>query len=57
MFALLVGEVQIAGYDLQDLKAFYVAAVEGEEVEEVICHHLSMISLVCLLSEYITGYI
>lgn len=40
LFALLVGPVEVAGHDLEDLEAFGVAAVEGEEVEEVVCYDL-----------------
>lgn len=40
MFALLVGPVEVAGHDLEDLEALGVAAVEGEEVEEVVCDDL-----------------
>lgn len=36
LFALFVCPVQVAGYDLKDLEAFYVAAVEGEKLEEVV---------------------
>ena len=41
MFLLLVGPVKEGGDELQDLKLFGVGAVEGEEVEEVICYDLS----------------
>lgn len=29
------------GHDLKDLEAFGVAAIEGEELEEVVCYQLS----------------
>lgn len=41
MLALLVGPVEVAGHDLKDLEAFDVAAVEGEEMEEVVSDDLS----------------
>ena len=41
LLPLLVGPVQVAGHDLQDLEALHVAAVEREEVEEVVGDDLS----------------
>lgn len=36
LLALLVGPVEVAGHYLEDLEALDVAAVEGQEVEEVV---------------------
>lgn len=37
-FALLVGPVEEVGHDLEDLEFFGVGAVEGQELEEVVCY-------------------
>jgi hypothetical protein len=41
LFALLVCPTQQGGDELKDLKLLGVGAVEGEEVEEVVCYDLS----------------
>lgn len=41
LFALFVGPGEEGGDELEDLEFFGVGAVEGEEVEEVVCYDLS----------------
>lgn len=36
MFSLLVGPVEVAGDDLEDLEALDIAAIECEEVQQVV---------------------
>jgi len=41
LFTLGVGPAEEGGNELEDLELLRVAAVEGQEVEEVICYDLS----------------
>jgi len=36
-FLLFFGPGEDGGHDLQDLEAFWVAAIQREELEEVVC--------------------
>jgi len=43
LLSLLVGPAEQGGDELKDLEFFGVAAVEGQEVQEVVCYDLSML--------------
>ena len=42
LFALLVGPTQKGCNELKDLELLGVGTIEGQEVEEVVCHDLSV---------------